>query len=213
MKMKLTIAAMAALAVCATGMVSVTSASATYLINKEGLALVKNGIKSFTGTLTVKSGAVEVVCKKGKGEGKITSKAAGEEFLMAEECTLGALKCTSAGDAEGVVLLAWLIGFGLGPAEQRLLGMELAAVTTFKCGTNEVKMQGGWLAELASKTKELRPAFLFKTVEPAPTEYTVMEVGKKTVKLEVKFNAEAFKAATMTVSPEEIVLEEEGEMI
>jgi hypothetical protein len=213
MRKKIVVAAMAALAVCAIGTVGATSASATFLQNKEGLALVKNNIKSFTGTLTVKSGAVEIICKKGKGEGKITSKAAGEEFLMAEECTLGALKCTSTGDAEGVVLLAWIIGFGLGPAEQRLLGMELAAVTTFKCGANEVKMQGGWLAELTSKTKELRRAFLFKTIEPAPTEYTVMEVGKKTLKLEVKLNAEAFKAATMSVIPEEIVLEEEAEMI
>lgn len=207
MRKMIAVAAAAALASCAIGMVSAASASATWIENKEGAELVQKGFKSFIG-LTIKSGSVEVVCNKGKGNGEITSLSAGRETVTAEECKLGAISCESAGDGAGNVLLSWTIGYGLGPGETRLLGMELTAVTSFKCGATEVQVQGGWLALLQSKVGEPRLALLWKA-EPLATTYSIMGGAERTLKLEVKLSGEStFKAASMTGNDEQVFEEE-----
>ncbi|HEV7943296.1 MAG TPA: hypothetical protein VGP17_10905 [Solirubrobacteraceae bacterium] len=212
MKKKMAVAAIAALAVCAVGMVGVAAASATSLDNGAGESFAKNKLTSFAGAFTIKAGAVEVTCKKGKGTGEITGLTVGAEELTMEECKLGATSCTTATLAEGQILLMWTIRFGSGPEERPLLGMEYSAVSSFTCGTSTIKVTGGYLALMENKIREMRKAFLFKAV-PNVTEFTVEIMGELKLKLEVSLNGEAFKAATMSAGTEEMVLTEEAQFL
>lgn len=214
--MKFKIVASAMMAICAIAVLGVTQASATELLNKAGRKLEKNTFTSFTGLIIIETtGGVSIMCKtNSRGSGTIESTTEGKEVLTGEGCELAGNACSTAGDGAGFMLLPWSVAFGSGPGEKRYLGMTLSGVASFTCGTAEVEIRGGFLAELLSPINTFRKAFLFNASQtggvPGATEYTV--AGKKiSVKLEVSIEKGAFEQAGAS-GIEEIVLEEEAKL-